>query len=127
LIDKKYLYTIRMKFCEVCENLYYLKISEEDNSLHYYCRKCGNTEQQTSSECIKEVTYTKDNQTDQNINTYLKYDPTIPYSNQIKCPNNLCDTNQSKEVKPKVIYYRYDEQQLKYMYMCTICDSSWKS
>lgn len=116
-----------MKFCEVCDNLYYLKVSaDEDKSLHYYCRKCGHTKEQTTHECIKEVTYTKEKHSEQDINTYLKYDPTIPYSRHIKCPNNLCQTNQSKDISPKVIYYRYDEEQLKYMYMCTICDSSWK-
>ena len=33
-----------MHFCSVCENMYYLRISDEDsNKLIYYCRHCGNT------------------------------------------------------------------------------------
>lgn len=117
-----------MKFCDVCENIYYLKISDEDKSLIYYCRKCGDTKKQETNECIKEVTYTKEKDSDLDINTFLKYDPTIPYSRTITCPNSSCETNQSQKEKPlnKVIYYRYDEEQLKYMYMCTVCDSSWK-
>ena len=31
-----------MHFCEECGNMYYIKISEDTNSLNYYCRKCGN-------------------------------------------------------------------------------------
>jgi len=118
-----------MKFCKVCENIYYLKISDDDDkSLNYYCRKCGDTQKQETNECIKEVTYTKEKDSEQDINRFLKYDPTIPYSRKIKCPNSSCETNQSQKDKPdnKVIYYRYDEEQLKYMYMCTVCDSSWK-
>jgi len=118
-----------MKFCDVCENIYYFKIStDDDKSLHYYCRKCGDTKKQEKTECIKEVTYTKEKKTEQDINIFLKYDPTIPYSTDIKCPNSLCETNSSNRDKPanKVIYYRYDEEQLKYMYMCAVCDSSWK-
>ena len=118
-----------MKFCDVCENLYYLKISEkEDMTLNYYCRKCGNVKEQDSFECIKEVTYTKSDSSEQEINSYLKYDPTIPFSTHLKCPNNTCETNKKTKDKPKskVIYYRYDEENLKYIYMCTVCDSSWK-
>ena len=118
-----------MKFCDVCENIYYFKIStDDDKSLHYYCRKCGDTKKQEKNECITEVTYTKEKNAEQDINVFLKYDPTIPYSTHIKCPNSLCETNSSEKDKQpnKVIYYRYDEEQLKYIYMCTVCDSSWK-
>ena len=116
-----------MKFCDVCDNLYYLKISTDDTaSLVYYCRKCGHTKNQDKMECISEVTYRKNDQSDHVVNPFLKYDPTIPYSNQIKCPNSSCVTNSSNPEKRKVIYYRYDEQNLKYIYMCCVCESSWK-
>ena len=32
-----------MHFCKVCENMYYIRLKDDDsNSLIYYCRKCGN-------------------------------------------------------------------------------------
>ena len=41
-----------MHFCSNCDNMYYIKISEEnENDLLYYCRNCGN----------KDDTLTKDN------------------------------------------------------------------
>ena len=31
-----------MHFCSVCENMYYIRIADEDsNKLIYYCRNCG--------------------------------------------------------------------------------------
>lgn len=34
-----------MKFCSNCDNMFYIKIDENDpNSLNYYCRHCGNTD-----------------------------------------------------------------------------------
>ena len=31
-----------MHFCNNCDNMYYIKISDEnDNTLKYYCRNCG--------------------------------------------------------------------------------------
>ena len=44
-----------MKFCDVCENIYYLKISDEDKSLLYYCRKCGDTKKQEKSDFIQRI------------------------------------------------------------------------
>ena len=34
-----------MRFCSKCENMYYIRIDSEDtNKLIYYCRHCGNEE-----------------------------------------------------------------------------------
>ena len=34
-----------MKFCNKCDNMYYIRVSDDDgNSLTYYCRNCGNEE-----------------------------------------------------------------------------------
>ena len=40
-----------MKFCNKCNNMYYIRLSnndkektEESNNLVYYCRNCGNNE-----------------------------------------------------------------------------------
>ena len=34
-----------MKFCGNCDNMFYIRIDEENpNNLNYYCRHCGNSE-----------------------------------------------------------------------------------
>ena len=34
-----------MHFCNKCDNMYYIKLSEMDNNeLNYYCRNCGNND-----------------------------------------------------------------------------------
>ena len=66
------------------------------------------------------------------INEYTKLDPTLPRTNNIKCPNQSCASNQTdtsidtetslvKEEKAKndVIYLRYDDVNMKYIYICT--------
>ena len=115
-----------MKFCSVCKNMYYLRIDQETDILNYYCRKCGNIEEQKESIEIKETTYNRDNLKQININSYIKYDPTIPFTNDIICPNPICITHKDSSVTKKVIYYRYDNIKLKYIYMCVHCDCSWK-
>ena len=115
-----------MKFCKNCDNMYYMKINEEDSQLNYYCRNCGNIENQDTSIIITEVTYEKNKKNEVEINEFIKYDSTIPYLNTIICPNINCKTNKDDTIEKKVIYYRYDNENMKYIYMCTHCDSSWK-
>ena len=31
-----------MHFCDKCDNMYYINISEESDNIYYYCKKCGN-------------------------------------------------------------------------------------
>ena len=42
-----------MHFCSVCQNMYYIRLKEENgNKLIYYCRNCGNEEENFSQETI---------------------------------------------------------------------------
>jgi aspartate carbamoyltransferase regulatory subunit len=60
-----------------------------------------------------------------------KLDPTLPRIYTVKCPNDACKTNASDESDAKtpteVIYIRYDDANLKYLYICTTCDHVWRT
>tara|TARA_B100001063_G_C16715432_1_gene530433 strand:- start:56 stop:370 length:315 start_codon:yes stop_codon:yes gene_type:complete len=103
-----------------------MKINEEDSQLNYYCRNCGDIEIPNSSLLISEVTYEKNKKNEVSINEYIKYDSTIPYLTNIICPNINCKSNTDSSIEKNVIYYRYDNENMKYIYLCTHCDSSWK-
>ena len=61
------------------------------------------------------------------VNEFTKFDPTLPRINNIPCPNSACDCNRAKNPVPtEVIYMRYDDINMKYIYICTICDNIWK-
>ena len=133
-----------MHFCENCENMYYIKVNGDDdvgtsaNSLIYYCRKCGheNTTLTSGNICVSKV-YIKRNeqQFNHSINSYTKNDPTLPRSTTINCPScNLSSdevssssSSSSAIVRPEVIYIRYDDAHMKYVYICTNCDTTWKT
>ena len=144
-----------MHFCHKCAKMLYIRLlQEESNVLVYYCRNCGESEQTITMEnicvsrtdiVIKEKAYLHD------INEYTKLDPTLPRTNNIRCPNQSCPSNHNvdvfestatvkdkgsssnmplatdKTVKSEVIYYRYDDKNLKYIYICTLCDKMWKT
>ena len=53
-------------------------------------------------------------------NEYTKLDPTLPRIYNVRCPNGKCATNAENASKPaEVIYMRYDDANLKYIYICS--------
>ena len=44
----------------------------------------------------------------------------------IKCPNQECSSN-TGEKEREVIYIRYDDANMKYVYMCAHCNTMWKT
>lgn len=125
-----------MHFCIQCDNMYYIGISEMDsNKLTYYCRHCGhvNNELVTDGMCVLDTKFKKSEQKFSHIiNPYTKMDPTLPRIYNVKCPNGSCTTNHKNEdseskFSTEVIYIRYDDQNLKYLYICVECDYVWKT
>ena len=129
-----------MKFCAICDNMYYIRIDaadnendvedvnpeDESNNLVYYCRCCGNKETEIMDTiCISDSRKKSKNKVTININEYTKLDPTLPRINNIPCPNSECVTN-TTDTEKDVIYIRYDDTNLKFIYLCTHCDTTWK-
>ena len=126
-----------MKFCKDCENMLYIRLlSEDSNKLIYYCRNCGNTYDDIDKDNVC-VLNSNVNMQDkgylQDINEYTKLDPTLPRTQNIKCPNQSCPSNHTGDDSSKltnkneVIYLRYDDINLNYVYICTQCDTTWKT
>ena len=113
-----------MNFCAKCDNMYYIKINQAD-TLTYYCRNCGHEDNELTVTNLKVSVYEKTSNTQTHINSWIKYDPTLPHSHTIKCPNEKCTSNEADNISD-LIYFRYDDIQMKYMYLCAICDYNWK-
>jgi DNA-directed RNA polymerase subunit M/transcription elongation factor TFIIS len=119
-----------MHFCSKCENMYYLRLAGENgDQLVYYCRNCGNEESSTTGDnvCVSKTTLRRSEQQYTHVlNEYTKLDPTLPRVTNIPCPNADCPTNKSG-AKREVIYIRYDDVNVKYVYLCASCDRVWKT
>ena len=135
-----------MHFCPECGNMYYLKLkieeNGEDDALCYYCRNCGHEDKALVSNLnnlyvsktdIKQVSNYKNT-----INKYTKLDPTLPRIANIDCPNPDCESNElvekessadSQTASPKkdkeILYIRYDDKNMKFIYLCAVCDTVW--
>ena len=120
-----------MHFCVKCDNMYYIRITEDDaNKLIYYCRNCGHEDTLLTSEnvCVTKTQLSQSEKTYSHIvNKYTKLDPTLPRINSIKCPNQNCASNKEGGVEREVIYMRYDDVNMKYIYICAQCDTIWNT
>ena len=120
-----------MHFCSICSNMYYIRINTEDlNTLIYYCRKCGNEDTSIASKniCVSKIQVKKTEQTFSNyVNQYTKLDPTLPRINTVLCPNKDCTTNHAEDTEREIIYIRYDDTNMKYIYLCSTCDTVWQT
>ena len=118
------------QFCNICQNMYYIHIDPENpNKLVYYCRHCGNEDTllNTDNISVSKIEMKKNEQQFSHIiNKYTKLDPTLPRINKILCPNAGCETN-TKDTPREIIYIRYDNTQMSYVYLCSTCDTVWKN
>ena len=135
-----------MKFCAKCDNMYYISIDNTNNDqLIYYCRFCGHKDENLTEEgvIVLKTQYKKNEQKfNHMVNQYTKLDPTLPRIYNMKCPNDECKTNHSSASTSaaggggseagtnkgcEIIYLRYDDDNMKYLYICTTCDTTWKT
>ena len=59
------------------------------------------------------------------VNKYTKFDPTIPRINYMSCVSRECKSNTDEKIEKDILYIKYDRENLKYLYMCCLCDTIW--
>lgn len=119
-----------MKFCPICNNMYYIKTDKADKQhIVYWCKNCTHEEKNElkDNNCIYSANYTTDHIISYKdyINKYTHLDPTLPRVNNIPCPNKDCVSNHGKD--KEVIYIKYDNHNMKYLYLCVQCQTCWKN
>lgn len=131
-----------MHFCVICNNMYYIRITDESDKntsgfkktdqLIYYCNNCKHTDMNqnvTNTSVLRTQLHKNKEKYTNIIHEFTKYDPTLPRTNRILCPNLECLTNGEDErerIAREIITIRYDDINMKYVYLCTTCDTSWK-
>jgi DNA-directed RNA polymerase subunit M/transcription elongation factor TFIIS len=129
-----------IKFCPVCRNYLALQathahtdeeLSKQDthaDGLRRVCRNCGYTEDAEQGGLIMEMNLRETTSDGYKVllNEFTRYDPTLPHVQNIKCPNEACASN-TGEKQRDVIYMKYDPTNLKYLYICNVCNQHWRS
>lgn len=111
--------------------MYYITINDEKrDELSYYCRNCGHVDTEIEGGCCILNTELKKGKQHFNhiVNKYTKLDPTLPRIFNLPCPNEKCSTNsteKNEQTSREVLYMRYDDVNLKYLYLCCKCENVW--
>jgi hypothetical protein len=58
------------------------------------------------------------------VTSYTLADPTLPHTQTLECPNNVCESNKNLSLRD-VIYLKTDSAGLKFQYICTVCHKQW--
>jgi DNA-directed RNA polymerase subunit M/transcription elongation factor TFIIS len=121
-----------MKFCVKCDNMYYITTTTDNtNKLYHFCKTCKYIDKddvaQTSINILNTNLYKDQMHIDYFVNKYTKLDPTLPRIYNLPCPNNECVSNSTDNTKNarEVLYVRYNDTKMKYLYMCCKCDHIW--
>ena len=123
-----------MEFCDVCDNMLNLIVDKADGNLKYMCKSCESSKNVAAdfNPCIHKTNYGGNEKIfyEMFINEYTFIDPTLPRSKQIHCPvcsqHNKEENKENKETKEtEVIYVRYNNADMKYIYLCCSCKNAW--
>ena len=122
-------------FCPTCRYALYLEHKEKPtesgemtSELWRKCRACG-YERQEDQGCLILETNLQEKVNESwkvLLNEFTKLDPTLPHVHNIECPNEQCASNIGG-VERDVIYMKYDAVNLKFIYICAVCDKHWRS
>ncbi len=117
-------------FCKQCHNMTFIHLDDDDKLIHA-CKICGETEEfKGENNCIYSSNFNDfDVSLIINQNKYITHDntlPTIQGNVNMKCPNTDCTTN-TKDVKTSFKYIKYNEDDMKYIYICETCGQKWNN
>jgi hypothetical protein len=103
------------------------QVDTDGETLRRICRNCGYQAEDKKGGLILEIDLKEKISEGYKIlmNEFTKQDPTLPHVNTIKCPNTGCESNSGKE--KDVIYLKYDAVNMKFLYICNVCDTQWRS
>jgi len=118
---------MEVNFCKMCDNMLYLYHDGDTHELYYCCKSCSHQEkvEEKKNLIYKDDQGKLDKSEIINSNPYITHDitlPTISGNSNMKCNNELCDAEETN-----IKYIKYDDMNMKYMYICNHCGSKWKN
>ena len=117
-----------IRFCTVCDNYLYLQVEGETQTLQRMCRNCGFKDTEDQGGLVSEMHIEQRSAEGYTlINEFTLKDKRLPHLyGTMKCISDKCPSNtQSKE--SDIVYIKYDTENLRYIYMCYLCQATWRS
>jgi hypothetical protein len=109
---------------------------ETPTELRYYCRDSTHSVEKPVFDREKKTIIVSETQVLKKdfdfsyiVNEFTALDPTLPRLRGMKCPNAECPLASDPKAAEanEVVFLRYDDDALKYIYICPCCGETWKS
>jgi len=119
--------TNTLRFCPKCKN--HLTLDIADNSLARVCRYCDYREEETQGTLVLETIIQEKASEGYKVllNEFTRQDPTLPHVSNIPCPNTDTCPSRKNVGRPDVIIIKSDPVNLKFLYICNVCGTQWRS
>ena len=113
-----------MKFCQLCDNMLYMK-TEDNTQLMYYCKNCNFSTIEDDTNLAQPLMDTVLNPTSTATRAFIdksiKHDVTLPRVSNITCKNPNCIKKPDEE--NEVIYMKHDNVNMNFLYFCCKCET----
>jgi DNA-directed RNA polymerase subunit M/transcription elongation factor TFIIS len=120
-----------LHFCPVCRNYLFAQIEKEVETnlqtLIRLCRNCGYKQTDVKGGLVSEIVVGERSAESYKIllNEFTAEDPRLPHLHgTIKCPDPACSSHNSTS---DIIYMKYDQVNLNFLYICYVCKFTWHS
>lgn len=121
-----------LHFCPVCRNYLFAQIEKSlentsEQILIRLCRNCGYKQTDVKSGLISEIIVGERSAESYKIllNEFTAEDPRLPHLHgTIKCPDPACPSHNATS---DIIYMKYDQVNLNFLYICYVCKFTWHS
>lgn len=113
-----------IEFCDKCQNICSIIIVNDE-----YMKKCLSCsyEHKYDKKPILSKNVQNVKSSDYRISQNMIYDNTLSRTKDIKCPNELCETNLIENPKEReTVMFEYNPNTHKHGYICCICKTYWK-
>ena len=130
-----------MQFCPACDNILHMQFGTLENTsndvdfpLTLYCKHCpykseidctNDKKDQLFNPCMYRSNYSSNHPLYYStiVNEYTFEDPTLPCLTT-PCPNEQCPCKKNG-LEPKTLYVRFNDQDMRYIYLCKHCRQCW--
>jgi DNA-directed RNA polymerase subunit M/transcription elongation factor TFIIS len=114
-------------FCQSCDNLLYLYKDDDNDDLYHCCKSCGSKSKVDAKATLVYTTDTGNSDKSESINhnKYITHDVTLP--SITNNPTITCRNKDCNEDHTLIRYIKFDDINMKFMYICNHCGCKWKN
>lgn len=97
-------------------------------TLQRVCKTCGYRKEEEKGLVMETIIQQKASEAYRvHLNEFTREDPRLPHLKTLPCPNTAECPTRKGEAETDTIYIKYDTVNVKFLYICNVCGTHWRS